>query len=336
MGLNPSSALAIMAFTIILIAAAPTVFPLSKAFAHTFQGGENAEFLTMVQVIKVETSLAGENISDPDIAADHVEHATEALTDSAIDEIAEKNKRIAQELPASIEDLQAAIESEADAETIRQNVETISDLLDEAVQVRIESSQVTNSTVQAVVVANLVNEALEHYGEAVGFEGNMTDMSSMDMSMTGMSDSGMQMSNSSDSQTAEEGGMSMQSMNGSSMGGNEMSTTATTIVSVANHQSAKAFAEKAFELYQDISPQALEGTESAVQALDEAFPEFIDAIDTQASAMDLMNIGHTKIHPNLMTAYNLQVIPEFPLPLLVTLPALAGAVLYGRFKMKKS
>lgn len=308
-----SAALAIV-LSAIITASAVNLAPI-RAYAHTFQGNESVEFLTMVQIIKVETSLAGENASDADIASHHVEHASEALTNSTIKEITEKNQRIGTDLPASIEKLGAAIDSGADSATINQNVRDVGNLLDEAVQVRIEQAQRTNSTVQALVVANLVNEALEHYGEAVGFEGNMTDMSNM------------QASNSSESQGAGEAGTTMPSEN---MQGNA------TVVSLPNYQSARAFAEKAQELYQEIQPKALAGTESAVRALDAAFPEFISAIDAKASAMDMMKIGHLKIHPNLMAAYNLQVVPEFPIPLLLSLPALAGAVLYGRLKRKKS
>ena len=135
----------------------------------------------------------------------------------------------------------------------------------------------------------------------------MTDMSNMQMS-----NSSMQMGNSS--------GMSMSSSN-------------TKIVSVANYQSAQAFAKRAQNLYTEIKPQAINGTETATKNLDSAFPEFIQAIDNKASAEDLMNIGHVKIHPNLQVAYNLQVVPEFPLPLLVLLPVLGAIVAIGRFRL---
>jgi hypothetical protein len=292
---------------LILIASAMNLASI-RAYAHTFKGDENVEFLTMVQIIKVETSLAGENASDSDTASHHIEHASEAL-------------------PASIENLGASIDSSADSDTISQNVQEVSNLLDEAAQVRIEQAQRNNSTVQALVVANLVNEALEHYGEAVGFEGNMTDMSSMNMPDSSMS--GMQTGNESGSQgiTSNDTVTSSQSM----QEGNETAE----VVSLPNYQSAKAFAEKAQELYMEIKSEALAGTENAITTLDAAFPEFVNAIDAKASAMDMMEIGHLRIHPNLMTAYNLQVIPEFPVPLLLTLPALAGAILYGRLKGKR-
>lgn len=281
------------------------------AFAHTFQGGDTATFLTMVEVIKSETSLAANNLSNKDVAKDHVQHATEALTNSTIKEIAERNQRLSKDLPASLDSLGKAIDSGASQTQVNQNVQALSNLLDETVSIRIEKAQLTNSTVKAVMVSNMVNEALDHYGEAIGFKGNMTDMSSMQMSNS--SNSNMQMSNSS----------------GMSMG----SSSNTTVVSLAPYQSAQAFARKAQQIYNEIKPQAINGTGNATKVLDSAFPDFIKAIDNKASAQDLMNIAHVRIHPNLQVAYNLQVVPEFPLPLLILLPALGAIVAIRRFRL---
>jgi hypothetical protein len=131
----------------------------------------------------------------------------------------------------------------------------------------------------------------------------MTDMSSMNMTDSGMSD----------------GGMSMEDQE---------------VVSEVDHQSAVAFAARTQELYGQIKQDAVEGSSEAVQALDSAFPEFVSAIDAGAPPMDVMNIAHGRLHPNLMVAYDLQVIPEFPLPLLLLLPLLAAVVVIGRLRQK--
>jgi hypothetical protein len=246
----------------------------------------------MIEEIRVQTMLA-QNSDDPELAAHHAEHAAEALTDDAIEELAERNERIATDLPASLEELESAAEA---GEGVEQIAGDIDSLLGEAVDVRIEPDQLTNSTIRALVVANLVDEALVHYGEAVGFEGNMTDMSSMNMT---------------------DSGMSMEDPE---------------IVSDVDHQSAVAFANRAQELYGQIKQDAIEGSADAVAELDAAFPEFVSAIGEGAPAMDVMNIAHARLHPSLMAAYDLQVIPEFPLPLLLLIPLLAAVVLVGRFR----
>lgn len=280
-----------------IISAALVLYPGQRALAHTFSGDESATFLTMIEEIRVQTMLAQENLDDPELAAHHAEHAAEALTDEAIEELAERNERIAQDLPASLEELHSAAESEEGLEQIAGDIDA---LLGEAVDVRIEPDQLTNSTIRALVVANLIDEALVHYGEAVGFEGNMTDMSSMNMTDSGMSD-------------------------GMSMGDHE-------ITSEVDHQSAVAFAARAQELYGQIKQDAIEGSSDAVAELDAAFPEFVSAIDEGAPPMDVMNIAHGRLHPSLMAAYDLQVIPEFPLPLLLLIPLLAAIVVMGRMR----
>jgi hypothetical protein len=262
-----SMALAILASAILVGSAVGSAS--FRAYAHTFHGDENVAFLTMVQQIKVETSLAGNNTSNKEVADHHVEHAAQALDNSTLKEIAEKNQRIATDLPQSIQQVKTSIDSGASPDEVKQNVQMLSDLLDEATDVRIEKTQVTNTTVQATVVANLVNEALEHYGEAVGFEGNMTDMSSMGATPS----TGAQAS--------------------------------AKVVDIANYQSSQAFAQKAQELYQQIKSKALPGADNAVKALDDSFPAFVSAIKDKASPMEIMQIAHTKIHPNLMTAYSL-------------------------------
>ncbi len=312
--MNRTFSAAVATFAVaILLGSAVIIGPANRVYAHTFQGGESAEFLTMVQIIEVETSLAADNLAYPDRAAEHMEHAGEELTDDVLEEIAERNERIANDLPALLEELELSIISGANAAEVDQKADSLNNLLAEAVQVRIESDQLTNSTIRAVVVASLVDEALEHYGEAVGFGGNMTDMSEM---------GSMNMTDSSMGSMGSQGSMP------------EMQDDVL-IVSEANYQSSLAFAQKAEELYGEIRAEAIDGTDSAIESLDAAFPDFVSAIEGEASAMEVMRVAHIQIHPNLMTAYDLQIIPEFPLPLLLLIPALAGAVLYGRLGLRR-
>jgi hypothetical protein len=83
----------VFASAILLLGSAVVFGPANRAaYAHTFSGNENAAFLTMVQQIKVETSLAGNNTSNKEIADHHMEHAAEALTNATLKEIAERNE----------------------------------------------------------------------------------------------------------------------------------------------------------------------------------------------------------------------------------------------------
>jgi hypothetical protein len=53
-----------------------------------------------------------------------------------------------------------------------------------------------------------------------------------------------------------------------------------------------------------------EGSESVDQSINNtssALKELVTSIDGKSSPMDIMVIVHTKIHPNLMTAFGLQL-----------------------------
>lgn len=288
-----NSAAAAACFLAILLGLTLAFYPANKAaYAHIFKGNENVAFLAMVQQIKIETSLAGNNTSNKVIADQHVGKAIETLSNATLKEIEERNKRIATDLPAAIKQLKTSIDADkTSAGNISEQMQGVSDLLDEAVQVRTDPAQVSNSTIQALVVASLTNLALENYGKAVGFQGNMTDMSSMASSQ-------------------EQGMSSMQYATNNSSNNMQMSGNAVAIakiVSEANYQSALALAEKAQELYQQqIKTKAIPGTENAVKALDSAFPAFVKAISDKASPMDVMSVAHLRVHPNLMLAFNLQ------------------------------
>ena len=56
------------------------------------------------------------------------------------------------------------------------------------------------------------------------------------------------------------------------------------------------------------------------------------SIASMASPDEIEVIVHGEIHPNLQEAYNLQIIPEFPVPILVGIAAVAGTIVATRFR----
>jgi len=61
------------------------------------------------------------------------------------------------------------------------------------------------------------------------------------------------------------------------------------------------------------------------------FADLKKAIDSKASNDDLTGMIHGTIMSNLQTAFNLQIVPEFSLPLLMIIPAIAGIIVATRF-----
>jgi predicted secreted protein with PEFG-CTERM motif len=247
-----------------------------------FSGDESASFLSLAHKIRVEAQLAADNISDATLAQQHAKNAAGALDNDTVEEIVERNQRIANDLPLLLENLETEVSSTPiDEESVNQIVFDLDAILGEAVSVRIEREQLGNSRVQALVLANLTDDVLRNYGEAydVGFD--MTDMSLMAQMMEGDDHSSMQMD-----------------------GNNQL-------VDMSAYQSALAFANKSLDVFRnDLKPLGPEG--DAVAKVESSLVELRFAVNNKAQPMDVMMIVHTKVHPNMITAYNLQMAGQEP------------------------
>jgi hypothetical protein len=137
---------------------------------HTFSGGESATFLTLVEMMKIESQLAQKELaSNATIAKEHAEHTTEHLTANDTKEIRERNPRLATELNNTLTDFVKTFESEKPSESaVKDKLSNISDVLSEVVSARIDKEQLNNVTVKAQVVNDLVGEGLEHYNSSLG------------------------------------------------------------------------------------------------------------------------------------------------------------------------
>ena len=163
-------------------------------YAHTFSGAENAGFIATVGVIRTEIRLVNNTAAtNASLANEHANFAVEHLSENDTKELSEKNERIGTDLPQYLGDLQNMTANLSPTDmtgitAIKQKVSDIDALLGEALTVRIEATQLRNATVNAWAVADLLNETLERYGEAIGIaensstslptaEGNNSDVS---------------------------------------------------------------------------------------------------------------------------------------------------------------
>ena len=163
------------------------------------------------------------------------------LTSNVTKEIAEQNQRVADDLSMAINDLQN-ISSTEQKKSVDQLVSNIDAILSEAVTTRIEQEQRTNSTIQALAFASLVNNILTEYGNAYAVEYDMTNMSNMaqlgnnsSMVMSGMANGG----NNSDSN------MDSMNMSSSTMMNQDNETKRNySLVDITDYQSAQALVRK--------------------------------------------------------------------------------------------
>jgi hypothetical protein len=207
----------------------------SYVLGHTFSGDESASFLTKVEMVKIESQLVKQELSNATIAKEHVDRLSEHITANDTKEIEERNPRLATELNSTLTDFVTTIESESPSESdVTDKVSNISDLLSEVVSARIDKEQLDNVTVKALVVNDLVGEGLQHYGSALGMEEN-----------------GAENENEASTSNATE---------------NENNETAQ-VVNEANYQSAQGAVSRAIDLYNEIKPSENSNSTQLAEAL---------------------------------------------------------------------
>jgi hypothetical protein len=273
-------------------------------FGHNFSPDESASFLALVNTIKAEAQLVQQNIASNNmsLASDHANKALALITDNVTKEIAERNQRLSDDLNTDLASLKASTESISGNNTASSTdtgilVDDINGILDEIVTARIDPDQLNNSTIQVLATVELLDGVLKNYGDAFAVDYDMTDMSMMTMGGD-------------NNNTGSTGGNDTTNMH--SMSKEDMSNSDGKLVNITDYQTAQALAMKVQELFDSqITTKSLsEGSESVDQSINNtstALKELVTSIDGKSSPMDIMTIVHTKIHPNLLTAFGLQL-----------------------------
>ena len=253
------------------------------AYAHTFSTSESAQFLSLVDQIRAQTRLVAMNLENNNItlAQAHAEEASDLLNNFTLDELRERNVRIAESLDTGLENLENNITSMATAtqdqipqdriQIINQTIMTLNDLLAEAVTVRVESEQLNNATTWAMVLADLTNVVLSNYGNATGAPFDLTDMSNL----PGMEGMEMDHSGNTTMTMMDQGQMQMQMSRNSSNNNtvtiranatSSMSNMTATIVDTAAYESAQYLANNTIlQLFNDmLKPLTISADEASI------------------------------------------------------------------------
>jgi hypothetical protein len=314
MKIDKSIVLFLMAIVVML-----TGSNTNTLFGHNFSPDESASFLALVNTIKAETQLVQQNIASNNmsLASDHANNALALMTDDVNKEIAERNQRLSDDLNTDLASLKTSTESTSGNNTASDTdilVDDINGILDEIVTSRVDPDQLNNSTIQVLAAAELLDEVLRNYGDAFAVGYDMTNMSMMMMD-DGNNNNNNNTSSNSESDTSMHS-MSTMNMGGGSVGDNmsmnDMSNSDGKLVNITDYQTAQALAMKVQELFdnQIMNSSLSEGSETVDQSINNvstALKELVTDINKKSSPMDIMTIVHTKIHPNLMTAFGLQL-----------------------------
>jgi hypothetical protein len=327
---------------VLFILAGSFMFPASHlVYAHTFSTSESAEFLSLVEQIRAETGLVTMNLENNNatLAQAHTEKASSLLDNFTINEIRERNNRIADSLETGLNQLEENVTSlfavvsqgqqipQVRIETLNETVVSLNDTLAEAVTVRVESEQQNNATTWAMVLATLTNAILSNYGNSTGAAFDLTDMANLAEMEGG------------DAHNASEG-----TTNNTMLGNTTASnvTTNTIIVDEAAYQTAQYLANNTVlqVFYDKLKPltatrASANGTTgnnidngatvqqqldndtlstsdnnatAGIEKLEKSLLQLRDYVNSKASPREVMTIPHLEIHPMLIQLYGL--IPE--------------------------
>lgn len=306
---------------------------ITMSFGHNFSTDESASFIALVDLIKTEAQLVQENIASNNmsLASEHADDALALLIDYVTKEIAERNQRIADDLTTTLTTLKTSSETASDNTTSASVEQTVSDLdaiLGEALTARIDADVLSNSTIQAMAMLDILDGILNGYGNAYAVGFDMTNMSMMmgsggshSMEMNGMHSMGsmdMGSGNMSIQNVMKQGlqpmmgdmKMGMERDNASqssSMHSDMMSLDqGSKLVNVADYQTAQALAVRAQEIFGEQLSNSSSNSQS-LNNIETALQELVNTINNKGTPMDVMMIVHTRIHPNFITAFGLQL-----------------------------
>ncbi|MDE1765173.1 MAG: hypothetical protein KGI27_02745 [Thaumarchaeota archaeon] len=280
------------------------------AYAHTFIENPDASMIAKIQVFKVESKLIANNVSNNTLAQWHVSKSQEYWGSNETGTLSQKDSGLANRISASVNDLYLmAGQQNASSAIANQKADAINQLLDQAESEEVDSSSQNNSTVQALAMVGVLNEVLEDYGTAIGSKIDLTNMNNMNMSSSGSN---------------------MQGMSGMSSNNNMSGMSSTTIVNAAAYQSAQALAGTAKTMFASLQSTAPSTASSYLVKVGTALDALEQKIDDKSSGNDVMTVVHMQIHPNLISAFNIEAVPEFPMPVLLAIMSFIGVIAVPR------
>jgi hypothetical protein len=255
------------------------ILPIKQmAYAHTFSGDESAAFLALVRQIGAELGLVNSNLpSNITLAQEHAEHATEHLDANTTKELAERNERVSNDLTRGLSELQASLKAEPipASQAINEEVTNINATLQDAIAARIEPDQLSNSTVNALAINDILGEVLEAYGAAYGIEEEGEEEGTNE---TGITDN-----------TTEAA----------------VSQNTTAIVDLAEYQSAQSYANQSKQMLNEVRASAPSNATSAISNVENGINEMISAINNKSPFSAVDEIVDSKVLPSLKAAFNL-------------------------------
>jgi hypothetical protein len=245
-----------------------------KSYAHDFLVNNDVTIVTLIEQIKAETESINTNLLSDNNASAQI-HARNA------------------------------------AELLNQLEDNMTEASEQSSSAQIYENEKKDSTSLALVIANIVDEALREYGRAFDIGYDLTNMSNMGgMRMSNMDGVGGRSSFSSSMnmttlQTSASGNMSEGHLN---MSTPTMTRNNLKLVSVQDYETSQILADVVNELFEEeLRPRSSVNETANIDKLERNLELLDQAIVNKASPEALMEIVHVQIHPTLQQVYDLKL-----------------------------
>ncbi|WP_458745777.1 hypothetical protein [Candidatus Nitrosocosmicus sp. T] len=321
-----------------------TFFP--NVYGHNFPPNNYASFVASLDQFQIESNLVQSNLLNHNItlAQKHADEAVSIFYWDLLVEIVKHDKKIGDDLKTAVENLRNLTASFPDTPlavqgekqrieqsnqliaSINTNVDKIiaitetqkqsedSNLLNQVTtfisNIFSQKNDNSNGSIHPMRFAEGVDNVLRNYGDAYGVDFDMTDMINMEKMGNMNQQSAIKNSNSYDSNNSSDMNMSIMNMSSSMKDSDTKMSTNKHIVNMANYQSANGMAEKLSYIFnKELKPTLSQnGTAFYGTNLESGIIQLENAIEYKVSPMDIMMIVHTQIHPNLIGAFDLQIL----------------------------
>lgn len=285
---------------IIIVTFTELIYSNQPAYAHNLSSNENASLLETFYQIQTQTELVQSNFPFNNVFTH--EHSKDAISElfskNWTKVIADRNIVVNIFLP-SLNTLNQLTESRNSSYSeIKAEVSVLNSILYRFISLYYGGNNVFyNSTIQALILAEIANDISDNYGKAFGITLNS---STMTVSPMAMDDKEPSVANN------IMNNMMMNTMTVGNKSNHAMSSQ--TILNATDYQSAQALAIKAKQIFDmNLKPIAPRNATNANLELEKDFDQLKNAIDNKAPILDIMKIVHAHIHPLLITTYNLQL-----------------------------
>lgn len=302
-------------------------------YGHNFPPNDYSKFIASLDQFQTESILIKENLANNNIslAQKHANEANSIYYWDLLVDIVKQDKALGDELKAGIGDLrnstlalsEGKVTEALKQQTIQQSNNLVSlinssadkIITDAAVLKQTESSDPfsqisgffyslfgavnnskdTSNSIHPIRFADLLDSVLRNYGDAYDVKFDMTDMANM--------------GSTNDIPPAMNHNMT-DGMNSNAMHDKMAPANNSSIVNMANYQSADGMAKKLMEIYsKELKPLiSKEDTTDQSSDLENGIRHLISSIENKDTPLQIMNIVHTQIHPTLVQAFNLQIV----------------------------